>query len=356
MVLIFYTVHITQFTYARFSTISRSQRQPPTILSSTPHIVSAPRMTPVDLVTAGCWQINDILSNIGRTILVHSNFKPVPLLLRYINTSPAPYHQIGHYMPLSPVFKKGSIHHAANYRPVSLTCVACKHIVMLEHLENHKLLTSLQHGFRRGHSCETQLLLILDDFFSTYDRKLQTDVGIWDFSCAFDTVPHKRLLGKLASNGINGPLNTWIRAFLTGRSMSVTMDGVTSYPAPVLSGVPQGTVLGPLLLLIYINNMPEVVSDGTFVRLFADDCLVYRPIHSDQGQITLQRDLTALQYWADQWGMRFNPKKCYIMHFHRCQMKPWIYELCGEVLFSVVKAKYLGVLISNDLNWHEQVC
>ena len=133
---------------------------------------------------------------------------------------------------------------------------------------------------------------------------------------------------------------------------------MTSDPAPVLCGVPQGTVLGPLLFLIHINNMTEFVSDETYARLFADECLclVYRPIHSDQDQITLQCDLTALQYWADRWGVRFNPTKCYIMHIHRCQMKPWIYELCGEVLFSVTKAKHIGVLISNDLNWHEQIC
>ena len=102
------------------------------------------------------------------------------------------------------------------------------------------------------------------------------------------------------------------------------IDEVTSDPAPVLSGVPQGAVLGSLLFLIYINDMPDVVSDWTFVRLFADDCLVYRPIESDQDQITLQRDLTTLKYWADRWGMRFNPKKCYITHIYLCQMKPWI--------------------------------
>ena len=92
------------------------------------------------------------------------------------------------------------------------------------------------------------------------------------------------------------------------------------------------------------------------VRLFADDCLAYRPIHSDQDQIILQQDLTALQNWAERWGMRFNPQKCYIMHIHRSQIRSRIYQLYSEVLYSVSKAKYLGVLISNDLSWNEQVC
>ena len=142
----------------------------------------------------------------------------------------------------------------------------------------------------------------------SYDRKVQIDVGILDFSLAFDTVSHERLLVKLASYGISGTLNSWIRAFLTGRTMSVTIGGITSVPADVLSGVPQGAVLGPLLFLIYINDMPTVASHGTFVRPFADDCLAYRPIHSDQDQIILQQDLSALQNWAECWGMRFNPK------------------------------------------------
>ena len=102
--------------------------------------------------------------------------------------------------------------------------------------------------------------------------------------------------------------------------------------------------------------MPGVVSHGTHVRLFVDDCLAYRPIHSDQDQIILHQDLTTLQNWAERWGMRFHPKKCYIMHIHHSLIRSSIYQLCSEVLYIVSKAKYLGVLISNDLSWHEQVC
>ena len=96
---------------------------------------------------------------------------------------------------------------------------------LLDHLECHNLLTTLQHGFRKAHSCASQLLITLDDLYATFDKKTQTDVDILDFSWAFDTVPHERLLGKLAHYGIQSRTNSWIRAFLTGRSMSVVVDG-----------------------------------------------------------------------------------------------------------------------------------
>ena len=138
--------------------------------------------------------------------------------------------------------------------------------------------------------------------------------------------------------------------------MKVVVDGEASSSAPVVSGVPQGTVLGPLLFLIYINDMPNVVSEGTFIRLFADDCLVYRYINkktAEQDQLILQRDLQSLHEWTVKWGMKFNPSKCQIMHLSRAQ-EPYtkFYELCGEILESVESAKYLGLTISDDLKWH----
>ena len=268
---------------------------------------------------------------------------------------------------ITPVFKKGNVHQAANYRPVSLTCVVCK---LLEHaicshvmtfLESNKLLTHLQHGFRKGHSCESQLLVTLSDFFASFDAKVQTDVGVLDFSRAFDTVPHQRSLGKLAHYGIQGELNEWIRAFLTKRQMRVVVDGEESRAAPVESGVPQGTVLGPLLFLVYINDMPGVVSPGTFIRLFADDCLVYREIkkdangHSDDQHI-LQKDLENLQKWTEKWGMRFNPEKCQVLNLSRTEPMTKFYQLCGHILATVDSAKYLGITIKNNLKWEEQIC
>ena len=233
--------------------------------------------------------------------------------------------------------------------------IICSNII-INFLESHELLTPLQHGFRKKHSCESQLLITVDDFLSAYDSKTQTDVGILDFSRAFDTVPHERLLEKLAHYGIQGATNTWIRSFLTDRTMQVVVDGETSSSAPVISGVQQGTVLGPLLFLIFINDLPNLVSEGTFIRLFADDCLVYRLIRSPDDQRILQEDLHRLHNWTKIWGMRFNPAKCQIMHLSRTKTVSKYYKLCNVILETVESAKYLAITISKDLRWHNHIC
>ena len=133
-----------------------------------------------------------------------------------------------------------------------------------------------------------------------------------DFAKAFDTVPHDHLLGKMAFYGVQGPILKWVSTFLKSRDQCVLVEGRRSGPVSVESGVPQCTVLGPLLFLMYINDLPGLVSSN--IRLFADDCLLYRTISSVDDQVALQRDLDALEGWCDTWGMRFNVSKCQIMH------------------------------------------
>ena len=247
---------------------------------------------------------------------------------------------------VAPVFKKGPRCIPENYRPVSLTCVPCKileHIIAKhysDHLKRHGILNSLNHGFRSEFSCETQLLLTLQDLLTFRDRKIQVDRAILDFSKAFDTVPHDHLLGKLHSYGMHSLLLDWTASFLKTRTQSVVADGKHSKPARVLSGVPQSTVLGPLLFLLHINDLPSVVTSS--VRHFADGCLLYRPIHCAADQVALQRDLSALQHWGDTWGMRFNAGKCHIMQVHRGQPLVHFYTLCGQVLSLVEEASILG--------------
>jgi len=216
---------------------------------------------------------------------------------------------------ISCVYKKGDKHLTENYRPISLTSVISKlleHIIcrnLLDHLEKNNILTRLNHGFRSGHSCETQLLLTSNDLLKSYDAGTQVDIGILDFSKAFDTVPHDKLLYKLDRYGIKGSLHAWLTSFLTHRHMRVVLEGVPSEETPVISGVPQGTVLGPLLFLCHINDLPDRVKSQ--VRLFADECLIYREIKTPQDHIILQQDLYSLESWARSWGMSFNAMKCY---------------------------------------------
>ena len=167
-------------------------------------------------------------------------------------------------------------------------------------------------------------------------------------------MPHKPLLGKLRHYGIRGSVHKWIESFLSQRLQSVVVDGEHSESVPVESGVPQGTVMGPLLFLLYINDLPDCVT--SHVRLFADDCLVYRPIHSFEDQVALQRDLEALTSWAEKWGMRFNPGKCVIMStVGKKGPTPYFYTLCDTILARADESTYLGIVIQNTLRWSSHI-
>ena len=186
---------------------------------------------------------------------------------------------------ISPLFKKGDRALAYNYRPVSLTCVPCKlleHIVcsnIMARLDEHKLLSDKQHTFRKWHSCETQLATVINDWAKNLDNKGQVDTFILDFE--------KLLKSKLFSYGIGGKTLKWINAFLFNRQQRVVVNGVKLDWAPVVSGVPQGTVLGPLLFSLLINDITADIESK--IRLFADDCVCYREIKDKEDTLKLQR-------------------------------------------------------------------
>ena len=259
---------------------------------------------------------------------------------------------------ITAIFKKGSRAETSNYRPISLTPVISKlleHIIhshIMKHLEQHHILTDHQHGFRAKRSTETQLIQTIHDISKSLDVKKTVDMAILDFTKAFDKVPHKRLIHKLKYYGITGPISSWIESFLTERTQQVVINGSASTPIQVTSGVPQGTVLGPLFFLLYINDLPNNLTSN--VRLFADDCLLYLPVKSDNDTSLLQNDLLKLEEWQNTWLMKFNPTKCFTMTLASRKPTPNHYTFCGQQLKSVQSHCYLGVQISNTLNWTTQ--
>ena len=210
----------------------------------------------------------------------------------------------------------------------------------------------------KHHSCETQLINTMEEITRHLDRnkKPQIDALILDFSKAFDTVAHQKLLFKIDHYGIKGNTATWIKSWLTNRTQRVVVDGETSEPTPVTSGVPQGTVLGPLMFLLYINDIGDNINNGTKIKLFADDCLLFRPISNPADQHQFQKDLDSLVNWSHQWQMSFNPQKCHTLHITRCKTPhQHNYRILGTDLLAVNNHPYLGVIISDNATWSTHI-
>ena len=160
-----------------------------------------------------------------------------------------------------------------------------------------------------------------------------------DFSKAFDKVDHKRLLLKLHRFGINKDVISWIRSFLSNRTQRVVLDGEESDSCPVLSGVPQGSVLGPCLFLLYINDMPDMIQSN--IRLFADDTIMYLTVSNQTNCQALQVDLTKLETWASEWLMAFNPNKCEVIQITNKKTPTlFSYTIHGVSLKETDSAKY----------------
>ena len=262
-----------------------------------------------------------------------------------------------------PIHKKEAKNKASNYRPVSLTCICCKileHIIVSnihKHFDNFDILTDVQHGFRPRRSCESQLLIAYYDLIQARQTGTQVDMMALDFSKAFDKVSHPRLLSKLDALGVRGKTHNWIESFLSLRTQTVVLEGSSSNTIPVESGVPQGSVLGPILFLIYINDLAIGLSPGTKCRLFADDCLLYREIRSFNDVSILQSDLDTLQNWERAWLMEFNPSKCWVMNVNPSRKvdHTYHYNIHGIDLVEVNTLKYLGVHLSDDLKFHKHI-
>jgi len=182
---------------------------------------------------------------------------------------------------VKPIFKKGSRNLPEHYRPVSLTSQLSRVMEsiirdIISHLDRHRLIRDTQHGFRKGRPCTTNILEFLDMVTGVINQNGSVDVIFLDFAKAFDKVPHRRLLAKLQANGINGQVVRWVASWLKGRKQRVCLDGYSSTWAYVLSGIPQGSLLGPLLFLIFITDLEDDIK--SVVLKFADDTKIFRKV------------------------------------------------------------------------------
>lgn len=266
-----------------------------------------------------------------------------------------------------PIHKKGTKCDPLNYRPLSMTSIPCKKLETLivselqKYLELHSIISPHQFGFRAGHTTTDQLTMVYDDVSKRVDLGSVVDMIFFDFSKAFDVVSHDILLQKLFHLGIRGQVLSWLSDFLIGRSMCVEVSGVQSAPRPVLSGVPQGSVLGPVLFLIYINNIADSLSSQ--YKIFADDLKMYCTIpHSSpetyyHATSMCQSDIHKLHVVGSSWGLSMNSSKCAVMRFNRrgTTLPPPQYTLDQTQLSVVTSHKDLGVVVDSNLKFHSHV-
>ena len=258
---------------------------------------------------------------------------------------------------VTPIFKKGDRNKPGNYRPISLTSVVGKLLEsiirdkIVEFLESNNLIKDSQHGFRQKRSCLSNLLTFYNDLFTEYDNSRSLDVVYLDFQKAFDKVPHSKLLVKIKQLGITGQLHKWIENWLSERKQRVVINGAASGWDSVTSGVPQGSVLGPVLFLIYINDIDNGLNN--LISKFADDTKIGSTVITENDKLNLQNDLNKITDWSEKWEMPFNIDKCQILHVGTRNPK-FDYELCGEKLKNSSKVKDLGVTVESNLKFAKQ--
>jgi hypothetical protein len=255
---------------------------------------------------------------------------------------------------VTPIFKKGSKSSPGNYRPVSLTSVSCRIMesiirdAMNMHLVRNMLIRKSQHGFMQDRSCTTNLLEFLEEATRVVDSGEGFDVVYLDFAKAFDKVPKERLMKKVRAHGIRGHVWDWINSWLSGRRQRVVLNGRFSFWEEVLSGVPQGSVLGPLLFVIFINDMDAVVQQINILRKFADDTKLGKTVVTETDRDELQEALNQLCTWADTWGMQFNVAKCKVMHMGHKNPKH-VYQMNGQELEVTAEERDIGVMVADNL-------
>ena len=254
-----------------------------------------------------------------------------------------------------PLFKKGNRSIASNYRPVSLTSAVCRvmeKIVVFNmqiYLQTNKLISEHQYGFVRKRSCMIQLLLTLNDWYQAFEEGKFIDCIYVDFCKAFDSVSFPKLLIKLKSFGIEGKLLSWIDSFLHQRTQRVLVDGVLSAPYEVLSGVPQGSILGPLLFNLYVNDIPSFLPNDVCIKLYADDLKIYAST-----PVKIQEALIRLEHWSKIWQLPISEEKTFVLHLGQSNPRS-PYSLSGKNLEPCSEVRDLGILIDDKLKYEKHI-
>ena len=252
----------------------------------------------------------------------------------------------------------------SGYRPISVLPVASKlierHVKMIveDYLQENSPISKKQWGFMSSRSTVSALIRVIDDWLCALDQGYEVCVVFFDVSKAFDTVPHLALLSKLSELGLDPFLLRWIRSYLSNRSQYVSIDGVDSHILPVISGVPQGSVLGPLLFILYINDVATVISAESEVNMFADDIALYRIIKSSTDYSHLQNDINSISVCIKQKHLQFNTNKCKLMLITKKKDKsiqPPQLVLDGVPLARVHSYKYLGITLTSNLCWSPHI-
>ena len=210
----------------------------------------------------------------------------------------------------------------------------------------------MQFGFLRHHSTLHQLLVFLHYIFNSFNNNTQTDVIYLDFKKAFDSVAHNELLVKLWNFGITGSVWNWFKTYLSSRIQCVHLNDAISNPLPVISGVPQGSVLGPILFLVFVNDISDSVLSSK-VLLFADDTKCFKAIHDSQDSHSLQFDIHQLSSWSHRWSLFFNEQKCVSIRFSlkAPALISHTYYINGEPALLHDTHRDLGIIMSNNLSW-----
>lgn len=260
------------------------------------------------------------------------------------------------------LFKKGSRENAGNYRPVSLTSIPCKLLEKLvrdkvvNYMNENDLFTDSQYGFRSSRSCQLQLLDTMERWTDWIDQGKSFDCLYYDYRKAFDRVAHCRLIVKLQAYGIGGKILTWIRAFLTDRKQCVVVNSCKSSTSPVSSGIPQGSVLGPTLFLIFINDIEDGIKST--MRLFADDSKLFNLASSEDETSIIQEDTDKLSLWSEKWLLSYNVDKCGTIHYGNNNLEQKYYLSDNNVkkeLPTAESERDIGVLFDSQLKFRDHM-